>query len=88
MSTLRRRSGRYRDDPEGYYQHTALNPALYGFILTYLERQPGFDLVCQYFRNRLVKVCENLHRKLGFDSAFGNETIEGICEGPAQTDRC
>ena len=52
---------------------------------TYFESQSLLDLLSQYFRNGLVKVRQDLHGQLGLDATFGNESVQRICEGSAQT---
>jgi hypothetical protein len=55
---------------------------------THLERQPRLDLIRQYVRYRFVEVRENLHRKLGLDSALGDEVVQRVREGAAYTASC
>jgi hypothetical protein len=53
-----------------------------------LERQASFDLVSKPVRNRFVEVDEDLHGQLGLDSALGDQVVERVCEGTAQTVLC
>jgi hypothetical protein len=55
---------------------------------THLECQSSLDLVCKYFSDRFVEVCENLHGELGFDPALGDEIVKGVREGPAHAAIC
>lgn len=55
---------------------------------THLERQPSLDLICEYVGDRLVKVGEDLHGQLGLDAALGNQIVQRVREGTAQTVRC
>jgi 2-iminoacetate synthase ThiH len=54
----------------------------------HLERQASFDLISKPVRNRFVEVYENLHGQLGLDSALGDQVVERVCEGTAQTVHC
>lgn len=49
----------------------------------YLERQPRLHFVCQDLRYTSVEVREDLHCKLGFDSALADQIIESVCKGHA-----
>ena len=59
--------------------------SLGGIATTHFECQSSLDLVCQNFCDRLVEICEDLHGELGLDSAFGDETIQSVCESAAET---
>jgi hypothetical protein len=52
---------------------------------THLESQAGLDLIGEAVCDCLVKVDENLHGKLGLDSALGDQVVERVCKGTAQT---
>jgi hypothetical protein len=51
----------------------------------HLERQTGLDLLCEPVRDCFVEVYEDLHGQLGLDSALGDQVVERVCEGTAQT---
>jgi hypothetical protein len=55
---------------------------------TDLERQARLDLFREHVGNSLVKVEENLHGELGLYAALGNEVVQRVCEGAAQTVLC
>jgi hypothetical protein len=55
---------------------------------SHLERQASLDPISQPVRNCFVEVYENLHGKLGLDSALGDQVVERVGEGTAQTVLC
>jgi hypothetical protein len=59
-----------------------------GACQIHLERQTGLDLICEPVCDRFVKVYEDLHGKLGLDSALGDQVVERVREGTAQTVLC
>jgi hypothetical protein len=50
-----------------------------------LECEARLDLVGEDIGDGLVEVGENLHGELGLDTALGDEVVERVCEGTAQT---
>jgi hypothetical protein len=50
-----------------------------------LECEARLDLVGEDIGDGLVEVGEDLHGKLGFDAALGDEVVERVCKGTAQT---
>lgn len=52
---------------------------------TDLERQPGFDILLERFRNRLIKVAQDLHRELRVDALVADEVIERVGQGEPDT---
>jgi hypothetical protein len=72
------------------YRHGALVnmlPAATAY-LTHLERQAGLNLLSKSIRNGFVEVYEDLHGKLGLDSALGDQAVERVRKGTAQTVFC
>jgi hypothetical protein len=59
-----------------------------GACQTHLERQTGLDLVCEPICDCFVEVYEDLHGELGLDSALGDQVVERVREGTAQTVLC
>jgi carbamoylphosphate synthase small subunit len=55
---------------------------------TDLECQARLDLVGKHVGDSLVEVGEDLHSELRLDAALGDEVVEGVCEGAAQTVCC
>lgn len=52
---------------------------------TYLERQPSLDLVGQDLGDASIKVGEDLDRQLRLDAPFGDEIVESVRQGHAET---
>jgi hypothetical protein len=52
---------------------------------TDLECQARLDLLGEDIGNSLVKVQEDLHGELGLYAALGDEVIQCVCQGAAQT---
>ena len=49
----------------------------------YLERQPRLYLICQELSNATIKVRQDLHRQLRFDTTRADQIIESVCESHA-----
>jgi hypothetical protein len=52
---------------------------------TDLECEARLDFVGEDIGDGLVEVGEDLHGELGLDTALGDEVVERVCEGTAQT---
>jgi hypothetical protein len=65
-------------------------PLSYCRMLTcaHLECKPRLDLVCEHIGDRLVEVDEDLHGQLGLDAALGDQIVQRVREGAAQTVCC
>jgi hypothetical protein len=55
---------------------------------TDLECQARLDLLREHIGDGLVEVQEDLHGELGLYAALGNEVVERVCKGAAQTVLC
>lgn len=51
----------------------------------YLKRQARLDLVSEHVGNGLVEVGQDAHGKLRLDAALGDQRVERVCKGTADT---
>ena len=88
MSKLRRRTGRYQDDPVDMKSARKLVTYVYSVSASqYLEAHASFDLFIQDLCYDTIEMGEHLDGDLRFDFALRDEVVEGISHGGTDAGR-